>query len=132
MRKTTSKPSLPVIISSLLLSTTSQVHASEIPTLDDSEIASLTPPHVDINREEALESKIREQLGRCIINFPPQSDSWYSFNDALGELNEYGHVTSQFTIDALESHGVNNPEHDCYRANTNIIKLIEIIYGENI
>ena len=65
-------------------------------------------------------------------NFNLYSYPWYAFTDAIRELNEYSHVLSPFTTDALESYGVNNSEHKCYKANESIGELIEIIYGENI
>ena len=69
MKEITSKSPLLTIIYSLLVSTPYQIYASEIPTLNDSEIASLTPHDRDISREEALEFKIQKQLELCISNF---------------------------------------------------------------
>ena len=132
MKRIISKSPLIAIISSLLISTPYQVYASENPTHCDSEIASLTPPHRDISREETLELKIREGLKKCITNFSPQSTPWYAFTDALRELEEYGHVLSPFTSDALENYEINYPENICFNTNRHIIELVEIIYNDEI
>ena len=82
----------------------------------------------DTNKEEILNSKIRESLESCITTFNPQSLPWYAFNDALDELDNYGHVLSRFRSAALEDYGVNYPENICFQTNQYIIELLEIIY----